>query len=91
MSVEADLKKVWRLHPTDRWRSPNWILNIVAGTVGRHAPPDGDRDDLRSGPDYDDRRRNLGNFGGTHFKALKARCNWTTSSSRRPQAYEVAP
>ena len=30
------------LHPTDRWRSSNWTLHIVAGTVGRHAPPNGD-------------------------------------------------
>ena len=30
------------LHPRDRWNSPNWTLHIVAGTLGRHAPPSGD-------------------------------------------------
>jgi hypothetical protein len=30
------------LHPIDRWRSSNWNLHLVAGTLGRHAPSDGD-------------------------------------------------
>jgi hypothetical protein len=30
------------LHPIDRWRGSNWNLHLVAGTLGRHAPSDGD-------------------------------------------------
>jgi len=29
------------LHPIDQWHTPTWSLHIVAGTLGRHAPPDG--------------------------------------------------